>query len=193
MFKRSKFFIVFMLMVFLGGQVSGKKIDDSPEYTQYASEVTNAFVKEMYKKYGLECGACGGSMPWDVEKISVSLHSDRSATIEQARELEVRATERFVQIINAHEKIRPFLREYPFPPGRARVMIAFYPKKRFFSPAIKSDVELVSHVKNKIFYEVKTVEHPHLFKEIMKEPYEEALKIVQNKIAQDAVKKPKDH
>ena len=79
--------------------------------------MTSTFLKEMYKEYGLECGASGGRMPYDVEEISVSLVANHSATVEQARELEIKTTERFAQIINAHEKIRPFLRKCQhFPP-----------------------------------------------------------------------------
>src|SRR5580700_8086975 len=122
MVARVSFFVAMILTLLFEAKVSAKKAnidedDDSPIYTRYVAEVTSAFLNEVYKRYGFECGASGGGMPYDVEKISVKLVAYQSATVEQARELEVNLTERFAQIINAHEKIRPFLREYPFPAG----------------------------------------------------------------------------
>jgi hypothetical protein len=140
----------------------------------------------MYKEYGFECGASGGRMPYDVEEISVSLVIDQSATIEQAREWEIKTTERFAQIINAHEKIRPFLREYPFPSNRASVSIEFItPKKqkRVFTLSTKSDVTYVLQAKNRIYYQAKNPDNPYVFKDLKNEPYEEALKIVQSNAA----------
>jgi len=179
MLKYVKFYIVLVLMMIVSFALDAKD-DDSPIYTQYVAEITSAFVKEMYKEYGLECGASGGCMPYDVEKISVSLVANRSATIEQARELEVMATERFAQIINAHEKIRPFLREYPFPSSRADVSISFRPSKKAFSLSCKNDVKYVLQAKNRIYYQAENPENPYVYKDIKNEPYEEARKIVQD-------------
>jgi len=167
-----------ILTLLLGLKVSAKENNGSPIYTRYVAEVTSAFVKEMHKKYGLECGASGGSMPYDVEGIVVQLVAYRSATIEQARELEVKATERFAQIINAHEKLRPFLREYPFPAARADVTISFRKKgKQSFAD---NEVKFVCQAKNKLHYLAYDPARPHVGKLIKDEPYEEALKIVQN-------------
>jgi hypothetical protein len=188
MVVRISFFILIILTLFMGIKVRAKDDDDSPVYTQYVAEVTSSFVKEMHKKYGFECGASGGSMPYDVEEILVQLVANRSATIEQARELEVKATERLAQIINAHEKIRPFLREYPFPSSRASVTISF--RKRGKHPT--DDVEFVCHAKNKLVYLAHDPDHPYVGKQIKKEPYEEALKIVQDNAAKNGSQKSKN-
>ena len=177
---RVSFFVTMTLTLLLGLKVSAKENNGSPIYTRYVAEVTSAFAKEMHEKYGLECGRSGGSMPYDVEKISVSLVASGGATIEQARELEVKATERFAQIINAHEKLRPFLREYPFPAARADVSISFRNSKNSRSLSRKNEVKYVLHAKNRIYYQAENPENPYVYKDIKDEPYEEALKIVQN-------------
>jgi hypothetical protein len=158
----------------------------SPIYTQYVAEVTSTFLKEIYKEYGFRSGGSGGSMPYDVEEIEVSFDSNQSATVEQARELEIKLTERFVQIINGHEKIRPFLREYPFPSSRVRVDISFTIPSKTKLP-IDNSVLLVFQAKNRIFYRAINPDNQYVLKPIMDEPYEEALKIVQN----NALKKGK--
>ncbi len=155
------------------------KEDDHPAYTRYAREIRQIFIKQVEKEFGFHCETVGGSMPYDVEEISVKFSVDSAATVEQARELEVVLTEKFVKIINAHEKIRPFLREYPFPSSRAIVLLRFYnpPKKQ-------SEIELVDFVyqaKSSIYYRAKNIDNPYVYHSVYEEPYEEALKIVQGK------------
>lgn len=192
--KHASFFVTVVLIILIGLKMNAKEndSDESPAYTRYVAEVTSTFVKEMYKQYGLRCGASGGCMPYDVEEISVNLVSYQHATIDQARELEVKATERFVQIINAHEKIRPFLRERPFPTGRARISIYFEGPKKKKVPSTDDDVEFVCHAKNRIYYQAHNPDNPYVGKDIKNEPYEEALKIVQSNAAKNGSEKPKN-
>ncbi len=187
MFRYFKSYVLSVLMMIIGFTLDAKEdeSDDSPIYTQYVAEVTSAFLKEVYKIYGFECEASGGEMPRDVEAISVSLVANRRATVELARELEVNLTERFVEIINAHEKIRPFLREYPFPSSRARVSISFRDSKKTFSLSNKNNVIYVLHARNRIFYQAENPDNPYVYKDIKDEPYEEAKRIVQSKAAKN--------
>jgi hypothetical protein len=182
--KYASLFFTFILIVFTSAKANAEE-DESPIYTQYVGEVTSTFLKQVYKEFGIECGASGGSMPYDVEEIYVQLSAYRSATVEEARELEVILTEKFVQIINAHEKLRPFLREYPFPPGRARIALSFRKskKKNHFTD---DDITFVCHAKNRLYYLAKNPDNPYVRKDIKDEPYDEARKIVQ----ENALKKP---
>ena len=174
------FYVLSILMMLIGLTLDAKKedIDDeSPVYTYYVAEITRAFSKQIKKEFGLECIGNGGSMPYDVEEISIKFGARQRATVEQARELEVKITERFVQIINAHEKIRPFLRETPFPSYRAKVGISFYQRNN--APYMDGSVAYVSQIKGRIYYSAKDLGNPVL-KDLKDEPYEEALKIVQS-------------
>ena len=78
------------------------------------NEVVDVLEKEMKEQFGLRCTGQGGSMPYDIQEISVRFVCRQQVTVEEARELEIRVTERFVEIINSHEAIRPFLRDYPW-------------------------------------------------------------------------------
>jgi hypothetical protein len=182
MLKCRCFFAIAILMLSMGLKVNAKE-DESPDYTQYAVEIIKAFSKHVEKEFGLKCVGSGGSMPYDVEEISVKFDSYQSATVEQARELEVNLTERFAEIINAHEKIQPFLRERPFPPSRSRVSISFKTPKK--ASTTDNDVEFVFQAKNRIFYQAHNFDNPYLGKDIKDEPYEEALKIVQSNAAKN--------
>ncbi|MBI2810488.1 MAG: hypothetical protein HYX67_06650 [Candidatus Melainabacteria bacterium] len=162
---------------------------ESPIYTQYVAEITRAFSKQMNKEFGLICTATGGEMPHDVEVISLQFTANRSATIDEARELEVRVTEQLIQMVNAHEKIRPFLREYPFTSSRADVGIDFEKPKN--TQITQNYVDLVFQAKNRIMYRAENPNNPNLYIGVKDEPYEEALKIVQNSPSKLVTHKPK--
>lgn len=182
MLERAKFYIMSILMMMVGFTLDAKE-DESPMYTQYVAEITRAFSKQVKKEFGLECIGSGGCMPHDVEEISIKFAAYQRATVEQARELEVKITEKFVQMINAHEKIKPFLRETPFPSSRICVGISF--SKPNNTPYTDGSVAYVSQINNKIYYRAENPNNPNVYKQIKNEPYEEALKIVQS----NAIKK----
>jgi hypothetical protein len=89
-------------------------------------------------------------MAYDVEEISVKFVAYRKATIEEARALEVAMTEKLLKKINENEKIRPYLREYPFKPNRAHVSISF--RKHDYSPNTDGSVAHIFQARNLIFY-----------------------------------------
>jgi hypothetical protein len=186
--KGVNLFFAFILIAFTGEKVRTEGYE-SPIYTQYVAEVTSTFLKQVYKEFGIECGASGGSMPYDVEEIYVQLSAYRSATVEEARELEVILTEKFVQVINAHEKLRPFLREYPFPASRAVIALSFEKSKKK-NRCTDNDVSFVCHAKNRLYYLAKNPDNPHVDKDIKDEPYEEARKIVQKNLLKKPPQEP---
>jgi hypothetical protein len=166
----------FFILLILSPKIYSNS-EDIP-YDQYANEIIKEFVTEMRKEFGLKCLGSGGSMPNDVESIEIMLVSYEKASEEKARELEIKATERLTAMVNAHEKIRPFLREYPFPPQRAEVMISFIDKN--MKPFSSDSVALIFQAKGNLNYRAynpKTKQYTVLFNE----SYEEAKKIVSKK------------
>jgi hypothetical protein len=146
-------------------------------YSKYAMEIIRSFAEEMEKEYGFICVGYGGVRPKDVETISVTFNAYQRATIDEACALEVQATEKLLHLINSHPKIRPYLREYPFTAPRAQISISFYqPDGRPYTHGIV--VGYVFQVRGYIFYE-KRDENGKL-SNLGEEPYEAALKIVQN-------------
>lgn len=170
----AKYMISFLVSMDL---VLNAKENESSLYIQYVNEITRDFAKQIKKEFGFECIGSGGSMPFDVEEISIKFGAYQRATIAQARELEVKITEKLVEAVNAHQKIKPFLRENPFPFYRTRVGISFYKKNH--NPYMDGSVAYVSLVNNRIYYSAENPLNPYVYKDIKDEPYEEALKIVQ--------------
>ncbi len=169
-------------------------------YEKYVNEIVDDFVKQMKTKHQLHCYGSGGSMPKDVEKIKVLFISYQHSTVDDARKVEVDAIQELLQRINAHEKIRPYLREYPFGPNRVDISISF--RTETDDRPLDGSVASVFLAKDKIFYRAAEIqmqeptpliymnEKNEVVKELigggprekliplMEETYEEALKIV---------------
>ena len=116
-------------------------------------------------------------MPYDVVEIEVNFECYRQATIAEARELEVKVIEMLRTKINEHEKIRPYLRDYPCKSGTADIMISFHKAN---GKDQTDGVALVFQARNKLFFR-KYDPITDKYYALLEEPYEEALKIVQNK------------
>jgi len=190
--------LAFVAMQFCFLQLS--TLEESRMYLKYVKEITNSFVNEMESEYGFHCIGGGGSMPKDVEKIQVIFITHQKSTIKDAREIEIKAITKLLDKINAHEKIRPFLREFPFGPSRVGVSISFQDKEDHYY--LENSVAYVFLAKSKIFYcsaeKIKEmvpggcdcsdpdniIDFPPVEEEVEKlvdlfeEPYEEALKII---------------
>jgi len=163
-----------ILFTTFGWSVETKK--PMEDYEVYVNQILRDFAREMKKEYGLICIGDSSRMPYEVSEIEVLFIAKQTATIEEARELEIKTTERFVEVINAHEKIRPFLEEYPFGSDRAKVFISFRKENNRYTD---EGVSIVHQAKGNIYYSAYVPESP-LYKSLGEEPYEAALKIVQS-------------
>ncbi len=170
--KNVKLIFIISLLIYGCKMNCNEKNED---YEVYVNQIIDSFANEMEKEHGLVCKGHGGRMPHDVEDIGVSFNCYRRVSIEEARRLEVKATERFLEIINSNEKIRPFLREFPFKPNRGKVSISFRTADNL--RYTDGSVAYVTQFKNTISYCADEETSPSLIT-LKKEPYEEALKIV---------------
>lgn len=106
--------------------------EENPPYLKYVSQIENEFIKEMKHDYGLVCIGKGGSMPRNVETIHIYFNVYKRGTLEEARELMVKAKTRLAEKVNAHEKIRPYLKNYPFTFENAEISLGFHKKNGEF-------------------------------------------------------------
>jgi hypothetical protein len=162
------FFLVLTLFV-------NAEEDTIPEYERYVDELVKTFALEMKNDLNLYCVGDGGRMPRDVEEIAIDFSINRRATLDEARKMEVYATEKLLQKINAHEKIRPFLREYPFTPARVGIRITF--DDEFNAHYSDGTIAYMNLARGKIFYSYQDPIAGKLI-DIHKESYEDALKLI---------------
>jgi hypothetical protein len=206
--KRVKLIVVWCCIVISGIQVMANEKKEE-NYLRYVNEITRDFVTEMEKETGLGCIGSGGSMPHDVEEIEVIFVGYRRATLEEARALTVLAIQKLLKKINAHEKIRPFLREYPFTESRVGIEISFQnDQARYY---LDGSVAFAFNSRNRIVYnkaekrlikygptydaETGGIYSPAYEKEeerlvkLTEESYEEATKIVAPVLSSQPLKK----
>jgi hypothetical protein len=150
-----------------------------PVYEKYVDEIIDSFAKEMKKEKKLLCIGSGGRMPYNVETIRIMFVAYQKSSIEDARKLQIEVTEKLVQKVNEHEKIRPFLKEYPFTSDRACISISFYTKKNNYYTD-KDSVSRVFHSRDRLVYRTAT-ENGERTLPFYEEPYADALKLVQSK------------
>ena len=171
-------FLFLVCLLFATEPVMAEEKDYSKEeraiLNRSVNEVINTLKQEMKEQFGLRCNGCGGSMPYDIQEIDVNFLYCHQVSIEESRELEIRATERFVEIINAHETIRPYLRDYPWDYHRARIMIAFRDK---YGKDYPEGVNLILQAKDKMYY-FAPKKSPGDIDHLKEEPYIEAKQIV---------------
>ena len=142
-------------------------------------EIIYNFEEWAIAKYGLKRYEFGASMPDDVEKIKVGFCFIGKTSVNEARETYITLNEKLTEMINTHEKMRPYLREYPFTRTRVEICIDFCDKHniRNTDGSIatvligRDDIILYLSKKPNIFGYI------HLFEE----PYSDALKIVTSK------------
>jgi hypothetical protein len=146
MFIKNRIFLFLLLMFELHSSNTSK---EPAKYSKYVKEVIKNFVAEAKENYGLCSMMSGGSMPYDVESIGVFFYTENSLdTIEKARALEIELTQRLNEKINAHDKIRPYLHDYPFPISKTNILIKNFPEA---SPK-KGTIVLVCQKNNIINY-----------------------------------------
>ena len=146
---------------------------------RYVNEVIREFKQVAAGEFGVQAVGSGAGMPFDVESISVSLSVYKKGVIEEARELMVRLTERFVEIINKHENLRPYLREYPFTHLRVEVSLGYCDNNGMVYQD-GSIAHVVTGVSNRISYSIREP-NSYRYTSFAREPYATAVEIVHAK------------
>ncbi len=91
----------------------------------FERQLIDRFAEEMENDLGLSCDGTGGKFHDKLEYIEMSFNLVGRATVNEARQWAIYVHKRFLDTLNADENLRPYLIEFPFPPDRAGVSIAF--------------------------------------------------------------------
>src|ERR1700722_6503805 len=147
-------------------------------YTYLADHIFTAYGKEMKKKRGYWLEGTGGSMPNDdVRSFFMSFEGMREVDIPEARRLYVEVVEGLLKRVNCDETIRPYLHDYPSISKNTRIHLGFIDRNK--NPVAENHIAFVFLVDGIICYSIYNPRIPD-FEIVYEEPYEEALKIVQD-------------
>ena len=154
----------------------GALLSSEPEYIRYIDAISSRVADQIEKEFNIHCGVEGGSMPNNIALVRLGFTAQRRATLEEARIMHVRCTEMLIKAINADERIRPFLAEYPFPPSRIELSISFRGPSGSWDCDGTINFILEAHDTISCFI---TDPIDSIITSFYEEPYAEALKIVQ--------------
>jgi hypothetical protein len=117
------------------------------------------------------CGT-GGRMMDEIKMLALSFNFYKEVNVEEGRELLIEAVKALVDVVNADERIRPYLNNYPF--SANNIQIRIFLQKRDFSAFGPDKLSVISSLQGILEYEIDDPE-TKLFKTVHKETYEEAL------------------
>ncbi len=143
------------------------------------NEIYTNCAKWAHAKYKLQPYNVGASMVDDVEEVTVEFTFIGKVTIDQAREMFIECNEKLTQMVNEHEKIRPYLRDFPFSKKRIKIIIQFCDKNGVINTDGSTALVFIGKDDN-VLYRSDAPYSQH-FSDLFREPYEEALKIVRSK------------
>lgn len=147
-------------------------------YCKISDRIVRSYIKEFAMPRRLMLTCHGGAMMDDIQEVSLSFLSFDTLNVDQARVLYVNMMEEFLRRINSHEKIRPFLHNYPFEVSNFDLTIGFDDANR----KILGDGHVAQMFISRnytLYYEAYNPETEEFYT-LHKEDYREARKIVKN-------------
>lgn len=164
-------------------------------FNDYMKDINQSLTDQLEKEFNL-LFTVDESYPGEL-----IFHANRPATVVEARALVVSVVNKYMDVFNAHDKIRSYLQDTPIfkdgciKPEHLQFSIKFYVKDGICTDGCIALVHKTYHgapkgLENKIIY---TVEDPFTYeqKAIYEETYEEAIQMnAANSIANPAVHSP---
>ena len=145
-------------------------------YERIADGITAGVALKVKKEKRLQCIGTGGGMMSNIQMMATSFQFFHEVNLDEARELVVTATSEYLTAINGSKELRPYLEIYPFGPKNVEVMIWIKEPNGNNVPFDK--IDFVSAVNGVLKYDLPDDPQTHADRELHRETYEEALKIV---------------
>ena len=146
------------------------------EKERTSDAITSQTIQKLQKEKDLQAIGTGGQMMNEIEMLHIAFRYFHEVSLEEGRELMVYAIDTYLDAINKNEKIRPYLKKYPFTAKNLEIEI--WIKKPDFTdvPVGKICGVLLRH--GRIGYQPQGT-HEYKFEPLcLQESYEESLKIL---------------
>lgn len=165
--------IVFLLLFLISGlTILGKERYGLDNIEKKGYSAMDEFADRMKAKGFIAVGS-GGSGGVNIHKtFDLLFQTKEKMTIESARRLIVESTHEFLDCINKNKQLRPYLIQFPATIENVGLVISTTPKDSVQEPNIVS----VMTIWDKIYYYSNDPDFDKYI--ILKEPFEEAEKIV---------------
>ena len=144
----------------------------SPRYVKIAHKITAKTAKKIEQQKKLRLIGTGGGMMDDIQAMHMSFQFFHEVDLKKARELVVFAIKQYLEDINSHEKVRPYLHNYPFTAKNIEIHIWVYNPDRTKLPPDK--IYYISAINGVLNYYIRGPEE-YSRQAICEQTYEEAL------------------
>lgn len=143
-----------------------------PEYEKIADEITEATAQKLKEKKGLVLVGTGSQMMHDIQKMSMDFNFYKVVDITIARQLLIDSVQEYLSAINASQKVRPYLHNYPFTAENVEIVIYFYNPDR--NNVSSGEINIAAANQGKVVY---YIDYPdkYTLKAMHEETYEEAV------------------
>jgi hypothetical protein len=167
---------IFFSLIFLISIQSYLQASSESKHVKYAEKVMAKAAKFLAQKYGLTPIGNGGSMMKTVDILSLSFTLSHKLNQKKSRELIIACSEDFLAIINNDKNIRPYLKNYPFNFQNIELTIFIHDinDRKIYDP----DIGVVSLFQGSVWYKTYDPDKKYGYKSKIKEPFEDALRIL---------------
>jgi len=149
-----------------------------------ADKLTNQLIRRVSQKlskiYNLKLSAIGGGQDKEGVWLITAMYDlyGKPLNVKQARIIIVNMVEEYLNEVNNDEKLRPYLKNYPFTIMNLNLDIITYKNDQtdYFDP----DLDTISTIKMNIDYTTRDPNNPYNYKDSFTEKYADALEIVRN-------------
>ena len=155
-------------------------------YEEELDRLTFQFIKEIHHKYGFLNADWGGQTAHGIDKLAFHFVANKKVSQEKARALEIEIINKLLLLVNSNEKLRPYLKEYPFQAHSAEIKLSFQKKdgENFrYEKGTKNEYMANVHQRNnRLFYSIRPPDTKEVYfgiRALSDEPYEEALQKLQ--------------
>lgn len=166
-------FILFLLSIPFSNYANSKiKI---PEPDLSAHKIIDETIDEILKKYDLN--PCGIGMNGKFEYLEISFQTRKILTRDEARVMLHDCVEIFLKKINSNEKIKPYLKKYPFDYENVGITLYIQDKKNgyIFHP----DISVAKWNSRGLSFKTHDQNDIYGYREITEETHQEALDLIE--------------
>jgi hypothetical protein len=141
------------------------------EKVKIADEIRKKAATELMVQTGLQPCGTGGQMMDQVKMLALSFDYKQPLQIDEARELLIKSVDVLVAAVNADDRIRPYLNNYPFEPKNVQIRIFLRGRDCVDIPA--GELSVISAIDGTFNYKIDNPK-TKLFMTILNETYQEA-------------------
>ncbi|HRD55808.1 MAG TPA: hypothetical protein PLC42_05360 [Parachlamydiaceae bacterium] len=176
-----KFLSSLILIIYLApSMLFSMSFHQEPLYCKLAAELRAQSAKKLEKKHQMSfCGTAGGMMD-NINLLGFSFLINRPMTKNEVRMLAVSSTQDFLNDINQDEKVRQYLKIYPF--DIEHIEITFLFRTHDQGTVYHPNLAVVSVYNGKIKYSTNNPLNDNRFLVQETETFEDAVKILNGEI-----------